>query len=58
MLGESATAHEAMMAVASMGGHIKANGPPGWMILGRGWQRLLELEKGFRLGLGMQPEEM
>ena len=58
LVGESATAHDAMMAVASMGGHIKANGPPGWMILGRGWQRLLELETGFRLALGMQPEEM
>lgn len=38
-------------AIASMGGHLKRNGEPGWQTLGRGWRRLLELEEGWRAAL-------
>jgi hypothetical protein len=42
------TARDAMLAVASLGGHIKSNGDPGWMVLGRGMHDLLLLELGWR----------
>jgi hypothetical protein len=40
-LGSNATILDAMMAVAALGGHIKNNGPPGWMVLARGYETLL-----------------
>jgi hypothetical protein len=43
-----ATARQAMFAVAGLGGHIKSNGDPGWMVLGRGMHDLLLLELGWR----------
>jgi hypothetical protein len=45
------TARDAMMGVAALGGHIKANGEPGWQVLGRGMDRLLVIELGYRLAL-------
>lgn len=45
------TVADAMAAVAGLGGHIKYNGPPGWLVLGRGWRKMLEVEKGFRLAM-------
>lgn len=51
VLSATPTAREAMMAVAKLGGHIKSNGEPGWQVLGRGYQRLLEYEHAFALGL-------
>ena len=41
-------AREAMLAVAALGGHIKSNGDPGWLVLGRGMHDLLLLEMGWR----------
>jgi hypothetical protein len=49
-LSENPTLREAMLAVAAEGGHIKNNGDPGWMVLGRGYERLIFLEMGFVLG--------
>ena len=40
-LPDPLTVHHAMMAIASLGGHLKRNGPPGWSTLGLGWDRLL-----------------
>ncbi len=34
----------AMMGIAAMGGHITNNGPPGWIVLGRGYDKLMTLE--------------
>jgi hypothetical protein len=42
----------ALLAVAALGGHIKNNGDPGWLVLSRGWQRLRDYELGFRLARG------
>lgn len=42
------TAREAMLAVAALGGHLKSNGDPGWLVLGRGMHDLLLLELGWR----------
>lgn len=47
-LSSRATAQEAMLAVATLGGHIKSNGDPGWLVLGRGLHDLLLLEMGWR----------
>lgn len=50
------TVGEAMLAVARLGGHLSSNGHPGWQVLGRGWQRLMEYERAFALGLQAQRE--
>lgn len=48
-LPEAPTAREALLGVARMGGHIKANGDPGWIVLARGMDRLLSVELGLAL---------
>jgi hypothetical protein len=45
------TARDAMLAVGRLGGHIKNNGDPGWLVLGRGYEDLLALEAGASLAL-------
>lgn len=35
--------------IASLGGHIKNNGPPGWLVLRRGFNELLSIERGWLL---------
>lgn len=47
-LPKRATARDAMLAVAALGGHLKSNGDPGWLVLGRGMHDLLLLELGWR----------
>ena len=47
------TIRQAMLAVARLGGHIKNNGDPGWLVLGRGYEELLKLEEGARAVLEM-----
>jgi hypothetical protein len=42
------TLRQALLAIAGFGGHIKNNGEPGWIVLGRGFQYLLVLEKGWK----------
>ena len=42
-LPQAPTVKDVMYAVARMGGHIRANGPPGWQTLGRGFQKLNQL---------------
>jgi transposase-like protein/DDE family transposase len=42
------SARDALRAVATLGGHIKSNGDPGWLVLGRGMHDLLLLELGWR----------
>jgi hypothetical protein len=38
------TARQALAALAALGGHIKNNGHPGWLVLGRGYEKLLYAE--------------
>ena len=45
------TVREAMLAIARLGGHIKNNGDPGWIVLGRGYEDLLLLELGATLAI-------
>src|SRR5512138_802105 len=51
-LGKEPTIRQAMLAIAALGGHIKNNGDPGWIVLGRGYEDLLLLEHGAALALG------
>jgi IS4 transposase len=52
-LPPNASVRQAMLAIARLGGHIKANGDPGWLVLGRGYQKLLDLAEGARIALNM-----
>lgn len=45
-LPRSLTVADALVAVAALGGHLARNGPPGWITLARGYERLLTLEEG------------
>lgn len=44
------TARDVMLAIARLGGHHATNGEPGWQLLGRGYQDLLMMVAGYRLG--------
>lgn len=46
-LSAQPTALEALLAIAGIGGHIKQNGSPGWAVIGRGYQTLLDYEAGW-----------
>lgn len=46
-LGGRSTLADALHAVASLGGHLRQNGNPGWLVLGRGMQKLLLMETGW-----------
>lgn len=46
-LPSSPTVRDAMLGVAGLGGHIKNNGDPGWIVLGRGFEKLLTVELGY-----------
>jgi IS4 transposase len=43
------TVCDAMLGIAALGGHIKNNGDPGWLVLGRGFTRFAEAESVWRL---------
>jgi len=47
-LPSNPTARDALRAVATLGGHIKNNGEPGWQVLYAGFRDLLLLELGWR----------
>lgn len=46
------TVRDALRAVARLGGHVKNNGAPGWLLLGRGFDKLLLLEIGWLAAQG------
>jgi Transposase DNA-binding/Transposase DDE domain len=47
-LPRNPTVRDALWAVAALGGHMKTNGEPGWLVLHRGMAELLAYEKGWR----------
>lgn len=49
MLSPKPTSRELLLAVASLGGHIKWNGDPGWLTILRGMQKLTDLTDGWRI---------
>ena len=44
------TVRDALWAVAALGGHMKTNGEPGWLVLHRGMAKLLAYDEGWRAG--------
>lgn len=48
-LPEEPTARDALEAIAKLGGHLRHNGPPGWLTIQRGYETLLTMEAGYRL---------
>ena len=44
---ERPTAQQVLLAIAGLGGHLKRNGSPGWHVLYRGYERLLDYEAGW-----------
>jgi transposase-like protein/DDE family transposase len=46
-LSKNPTVHDALWAVAALGGHMKTNGEPGWLVLHRGMAKLLAYETGW-----------
>jgi len=55
-LARRPTSREVMLAIAGVGGHLKANGEPGWLVLYRGVQRLLEFVSGWRAAMEFMAE--
>jgi hypothetical protein len=47
-----ATAAQALLAVAALGGYLKRNGEPGWQVIGRGYEKLLLLQQGWLAARG------
>ena len=47
------TMRDAMLGIAALGGHITNNGPPGWIVMGRGLARFLEAQIGWQLAREM-----
>ena len=48
-LADVPTVRDAMLGIAALGGHIKNNGDPGWIVLGRGYTRFADAEVGWRI---------
>lgn len=48
-LPEKPTVRDVMLGIAGLGGHIRNNGEPGWIVLGRGFDDLLLIELGYLL---------
>jgi hypothetical protein len=48
-LVQDPTAHDAALAIARLGGHLPQNGDPGWQVLRRGLQVLLDMQATLQL---------
>jgi hypothetical protein len=46
-LSDTLNNREVFMALAALDGHLGSNGPPGWIVLGRAYEKLLVLEQGW-----------
>jgi hypothetical protein len=57
LISDKPTAQDALLAVARLGGHLKRNGDPGWIVLCRGYSTLLQLEEGYRLASGTRCDQ-
>ena len=47
------TVRTALLAIASLGGHLKNNGDPGWRTLSKGWRKLIDYEAGYELAVAL-----
>jgi hypothetical protein len=53
-LPSNPTAKDALLGLASLGGHLPRNGEPGWIVLGRGYEDFMASERVWRLARGGQ----
>ncbi|MFO8070451.1 MAG: IS4 family transposase [Polyangia bacterium] len=53
-LPQEPTLREALLAVAALGGHIRNNGEPGWLVLGRGLRDLSLMENVWNAALSRE----
>jgi hypothetical protein len=49
---ENPNAQDVTLAIAAIGGHLKRNGPPGWLVLGRGYNDFLLFYSGWAAARG------
>jgi hypothetical protein len=56
-LSAAPTLEDALRAVARLGGHLRQNGPPGWLVLGRGMQKLRWMEAGWAAAKTMRCDQ-
>jgi len=47
--GQNLTVRDALLTIANLAGHIKNNGPPGWLLLSRGYAHLVAIQRGWAL---------
>jgi hypothetical protein len=50
-LSPEPSAREVLWGIAALGGHLKRNGEPGWITLGRGYDKLRSAESVWRLAI-------
>ncbi len=50
-MAKAKTVGDALLLLARLGGHLKNNGPPGWMTLGQGYEKLLLLRIGWQMAM-------
>jgi hypothetical protein len=55
-LPSNPTVSDAMRVIAGLGGHLQHNGPPGWITLARGYEKLRNLTAGWRLRRSVEAE--
>jgi hypothetical protein len=53
-LPENPSLSAALVAVARLGGHLKRNGDPGWITLGRGYDKLRSAEHIWNLAAPLE----
>jgi hypothetical protein len=58
MLGRKPTAIDVTLAIARLGGHLKHNGPPGWLTLGRGAEKLDTASRAWKAALKLTGQSM
>jgi hypothetical protein len=54
LLPETPTERDAANGIARLGGYVNKSRPPGWLVLGRGYEDLLVMEAGWALARGQQ----
>lgn len=54
LLTKEVTARTVYLAIAEVGGHVSSNGEPGWLVLTRGYTKLIEYERIWALAIEAQ----
>lgn len=57
-LSKKPSAAEVLLAIAALGGHLKRNGSPGWQVLYRGYQKLLDYTVGWTAHRDASPPKL